>query len=153
MTVAVRQALRIGVALLGFQLTLGQLVAVGARGAFIAVVVLLATFAFTRWLGRVMGVDNRLVELIAAGTSICGASAIIGANTITRAAEEDVSYAVATVTVMGLVLMIVYPRISTWLQLSSPDYGIWVGSSIHEVAQVVAAGFQRGAAAGRSRPS
>src|SRR6185436_16592461 len=84
-----------------------------------------------------------------AGTSICGASAIIGANAVTRAADEDVSYSVATVTVMGLVSMVIYPHLSAWLRLSAPDYGIWVGSSIHEVAQVVAAGFQRGAAAGQ----
>jgi len=50
---------------------------------------------------------------------------------------------------MGLVSMVIYPHLSAWLRLSAPDYGIWVGSSIHEVAQVVAAGFQRGAAAGQ----
>lgn len=148
LTIASRQALRLGVALLGFQLTLGELMHMGGRGAAIATVVLFATLLFTRWLGRMMGLDKGLVMLIAAGTSICGASAIVGANAITRAPDSDVSYAVATVTVMGLVSMVLYPQVSMWIVLSSPDYGIWVGSSIHEVAQVVAAGFQRDAEAG-----
>lgn len=146
---AVRQTLRVGVTMLGFQLTLGELVSVGLRGVAIAVIVLVSTFVFTRWLGRLLDVDSRLAQLIAAGTSICGASAIVGVNALTRAEDEDVSYSIATVTVMGLVSMLVYPPLSVWLRLRPQDYGIWVGSSIHEVAQVVAAGFQGGVAAGQ----
>lgn len=150
LTLTSRAALRVGVALLGFQLTLGELLQMGSRGAVIAASSVVATFYFTRWLGGHMRVERRLTSLIAVGTSICGASAIVGANTIARADEEDVSYAVATVTILGLMLMLLYPYLSTLLLLSSGDYGIWVGSSVHEVAQVVAAGFQRDALAGET---
>ena len=69
LSVVVRQALRVGVALLGFQLTLTQVFSVGARGLGIAVIALFATFAFTRWLARALEVESGLADLIAAGTS------------------------------------------------------------------------------------
>lgn len=70
---------------------------------------LIGTFLFTVWLGRRFGVDRKLVELIAAGTSICGDSAIIATNAVTRASDEDVAYAVACVTVFGSASMLLYP--------------------------------------------
>jgi uncharacterized integral membrane protein (TIGR00698 family) len=82
--------------------------------------------------------------LIAAGTSICGASAVIATNTVTRARDEDVAYAVACVTVFGSIAMFTYPLLPGLLHLSSHDYGLWAGASIHEIAQVVAAAFQNG---------
>jgi uncharacterized integral membrane protein (TIGR00698 family) len=142
-------ALRAGVAFLGFKLTVGQIVAIGGRGALIALIVLVSTYAFTLWLGRAMTVDAKITQLIAAGTSICGASAIVGANAIAGAKDEDVSYAVASVTVLGLFSMVVYPPLSLWLHLTSTDYGIWAGASIHEVAQVAVAGFSRDPIAGQ----
>ena len=148
LAMVVQHALRIGIALLGFRLTLGELSAIGGRGVAVALLTLGGTYAFTCWIGRLLSVDRKLVQLIAAGTSICGASAIIGANTLTQANEEDVSYAVGAVTVMGLLLMLLYPLTARWVPLTSQNYGLWVGSSIHEVPQAVAAGFQRGAVAG-----
>jgi uncharacterized integral membrane protein (TIGR00698 family) len=110
--------------------------------------VLTATFLFTLWLGRVLGVDRKLAELIAAGTSICGASAVIATNMVTRAPDEDVTYAVACVTVFGSIAMFLYPLLPTLLSLAPRTFGLWAGSSIHEVAQVVAASFQDGDVAG-----
>jgi uncharacterized integral membrane protein (TIGR00698 family) len=111
-------------------------------------VTLAATFVFTVWLGRVLGVDRKLTELIAAGTSICGASAVIATNTVTKAPDEDVAYAVACVTVFGSIAMFVYPLLPGLLQLGPHAYGLWAGASIHEIAQVVAASFQDGQQAG-----
>jgi uncharacterized integral membrane protein (TIGR00698 family) len=99
-------------------------------------------------LGRLIGVERKLAELIAAGTSICGASAVIATNTVTRAADEDVAYAVACVTVFGSIAMFVYPLLPGLLQLDPHAFGLWSGASIHEIAQVVAASFQDGHAAG-----
>ena len=101
-----------------------------------------------RSLGRLIGVERKLAELIAAGTSICGASAVIATNTVTRAADEDVAYAVACVTVFGSIAMFVYPLLPSLLQLDPHAYGLWSGASIHEIAQVVAAAYQDGHAAG-----
>jgi len=100
-------------------------------------------------LGRLLKVDPKLAELIAAGTAICGASAVIATNTVTEAREEDAAYAVACVTIFGSVAMFLYPLAGAALQLSAHDYGLWSGASIHEIAQVVAAAFQRGSDAGQ----
>lgn len=147
-TFALRRILRLGVILLGLQLTAWQIASVGVTGFLIITVTLVATFAFTIWLGRTIGVDRKLAELIAAGTSICGASAVLATNTVTAARDEDVAYAVASVTIFGSIAMLLYPLAPTLLGLSAHDFGLWTGASIHEVAQVVAAAFQHGQEAG-----
>ena len=140
--------LRAAIVLLGFQLTVTQIASVGPRGLLIVAISLVATFGFTVWAGRVLGVGRKLTELIAAGTSICGASAIVATNTVTDAQDEDVAYAIACVTIFGSVAMFSYPFLSGLLHLDSEAYGLWSGASIHEIAQVVAASFQNGQRAG-----
>jgi uncharacterized integral membrane protein (TIGR00698 family) len=140
--------LRAGIVLLGLQLTFAQVVEVGWIGALVIIATLASTFVFTIWFGRVLGVDRKLTQLIAAGTSICGASAVIATNTVTRGSDEDVAYAVACVTVFGSLAMVLIPIAEGFLGLGPKAYGLWAGASIHEVAQVVAAAFQQGDAAG-----
>ncbi len=146
---SLKKILRLGIILLGFQLMLSQVAAVGVIGVAIILVTLVATFAVTKFLGRVMGVDPKLAELIGAGTSICGASAVIATNTVTGAKDSDVAYAVACVTVFGSLAMLLYPLLPGLLHLSPRDFGLWSGASIHEIAQVVAASFQDGQTAGQ----
>lgn len=145
---SMRRLLRLGIVLLGLQLSLRQVAAVGGTGLAIIAATSAASFLFTVWLGRRLGVDRKLAELIAAGTSICGASAVVATNDVTRASDEDVAYAVACVTVFGSASMLIYPVLQTLLQLAPHAFGLWAGASIHEVAQVVAAAFQNGADAG-----
>jgi uncharacterized integral membrane protein (TIGR00698 family) len=147
-TFSLRRVLRIAIILLGLQLTASQVIAVGGRDFGIIATTLLATFAFAVGMGRLLGVEPRLAQLIAAGTSICGASAIIATNTVTGARDEDVAYAVACVTVFGTVAMFCYPMLPHLLDLSPRQFGLWSGASIHEIAQVVAAAFQNGRRAG-----
>jgi len=147
-TFAMRRVLRFAIILLGLQLTAAQVASVGLTGVGVILLTLAATFVFTVWVGRLLGVERRLAELIAAGTSICGASAIIAANTVTRAPDEDAAYAVACVTVFGSIAMFAYPLLPGLLHLSPQDFGLWAGASIHEIAQVVAAAYQDGQAAG-----
>ncbi len=147
-TFSLRRLLRIAIILLGLQLTITQVIEVGGRGIGIIAATLVATFAFTVWMGRLLGVDRKLTQLIAAGTSICGASAVIATNTVTDAADEDVAYAVACVTVFGSVAMFSYPLLPGLLHLDPHAFGLWSGASIHEIAQVVAASFQGGQKAG-----
>lgn len=147
-TFSLRRILRFAIILLGLQLTAAQVVEVGPKGAAVIATALVATFAFTTWLGRILRVDRKLSELIAAGTSICGASAVIATNTVTNAHDEDVAYAVACVTLFGSVAMFGYPLLERVLQLPALSYGLWTGASVHEIAQVVAAAYQRGTEAG-----
>jgi uncharacterized integral membrane protein (TIGR00698 family) len=143
-TFSLRRLLRIGIILLGLQLTITQVIEVGNRGILIIAATLVATFAFTLWMGKLLGVDRKLAQLIAAGTSICGASAVIATNTVTNAHDEDVAYAVACVTVFGSVAMFIYPLLPELLHLDPHAFGLWTGASVHEIAQVVAAAFQDG---------
>lgn len=148
-TFSLKRILRLGIILLGFQLMLSQVAAVGAIGIAIILTTLAATFLFTKAMGRVIGVDPKLAELIGAGTSICGASAVIATNTVTEGSDADVAYAVACVTVFGSTAMLLYPLLPGLLHLSPRAFGLWSGSSIHEIAQVVAAAFQDGQTAGQ----
>ncbi len=145
---SMRRLLRFGIILLGFQLTVSQIIEVGQRGFLIIAATLAATFLFTVWMGRVLGVERKLAQLIAAGTSICGASAVIATNTVTNGDDEDVAYAVACVTIFGSVAMFAYPLLPALLHLDPHAFGLWSGASIHEIAQVVAAAFQYGKTAG-----
>lgn len=143
-----RRLLRFAIVLLGFQLTLGQVVSIGAGGVGIVALTLGATFVFTITLGRLIGVDAKLAQLIAAGTSICGASAIVATNIVTDARDEDVTYAVASITLFGTVAMLGFPLLAPVLGLDQHAFGLWAGASIHEVAQVIGAGFQNGTQSG-----
>lgn len=145
---ALRPILRAAIILLGLQITIQQAAEVGVSGIAIVVTALAGCFAFTVWIGRLIGVDRKLAELIAAGTSICGASAVIATNTVTDAPDEDVAYAVACVTVFGSLAMVAYPALAGMLHLAPRAFGLWAGASIHEIAQVVAAAFQGGSEAG-----
>lgn len=145
---SMRRLLRAAIVLLGLQITLIQLAAVGAKGLFIVTATLVATFAFTLAAGRALGVDRKLTELIAAGTSICGASAVVATNSVTDGSDEDVAYAIACVTIFGSIAMFVYPLLPHLLHLDGETYGLWSGASIHEIAQVAAASFQNGQRAG-----
>jgi uncharacterized integral membrane protein (TIGR00698 family) len=145
---ALKRILRLAIILLGLQLTAAQIVEVGTTGLAVITLTLIATFLFTTWCGRLLGVAPQLTQLIAAGTSICGASAVIATNTVTNAHDEDVAYAVACVTVFGSIAMFVYPLLPGLLHLDPRAYGLWSGASIHEIAQVIAAAFQDGKQAG-----
>ncbi|ESQ83077.1 hypothetical protein AEAC466_14535 [Asticcacaulis sp. AC466] len=134
---ASRTLLRGAVVLLGLQVSVAQIAAVGVTGFAIGAAGLFTSFMVIRALGRLLGVEARLAELIAAGTSICGASAVAAVNTVTEAPDEDVAYAIAMVTLFGTAAMLVYPLAAPWL--GEHRFGLWAGASIHEVAQVVGA--------------
>jgi uncharacterized integral membrane protein (TIGR00698 family) len=129
-------------------LSLQQLAGVGGLGLLIVVLTLAGSYLFTVWLGAQLGVDYKLCHLIGAGTSVCGASAVLAANTVTEGSDEDVAYAVGIVTVFGTLAMLSYPLLAGLAALTPRAYGLWAGASIHEVAQVVAAGFQQGPVSG-----
>lgn len=147
-TFSLKRLLRLGIVLLGLQLTAAELAAVGGTGLLIVVTVLASTYALTVLLARPLGVERGLAELIAAGTSVCGASAILAANTVTRARQEDVAYAIACITLFGTTSMALFPLLLPLLPLDQQAYGLWSGTALHEVAQAVAAAFQGGQQAG-----
>ena len=148
--VAGKGLLRAGVALLGLQVSLGQIAGIGVWGLTSVAVALFSTFFFTLWMGRLLRVPAPLATLIAAGTSVCGAAAIAGANSATRASDAQVTYAITAITLFGTIAMLTYPLIGQAFGMDSVTYGTWIGLSVHEVAQVVGAGFQGGDMAGQT---
>lgn len=139
------QILRLAIMFYGFKLTLTQVSSVGMPAIMTDALVLTSTFLLTYWLGtRWLKVDKQTTLLIGSGASICGAAAVIAAEPVVKADAHKVTIAVATVVVFGTIAMLLYPFLYYlgWLQpwLNAEQYGIYTGSTIHEVAQVVVAG-------------
>jgi uncharacterized integral membrane protein (TIGR00698 family) len=149
MAFSLKRLLRFGIILLGLQITLSQVLSLGLGGLITVTLTLAVSFLAIMGAGRALGVDRRLTGLIASGTSVCGASAVIAANAAVRGRDEDVAYAVACVTIFGSISMLAYPLLMGPLHLDATAYGLWSGATIHEVAQVVAATFQAGDLAGQ----
>ncbi|WP_174875338.1 YeiH family protein [Vogesella oryzae] len=138
-----QQLLRAGIVLFGLQLTLGQLLQLGGRVLLIDVLVLASTFGMALWLGRKLGLDRDSCVLIGAGSAICGAAAVLATQPVIRASGERASVAVAGVVLFGSIAMLLYPwlyGVLAPLGLNEGAYGVLTGSTMHEVAQVVAAG-------------
>ncbi|MEG3792310.1 putative sulfate exporter family transporter [Lysobacter sp. CCNWLW3] len=133
--------LRLGIVLYGFRVGFQDLAAVGVAGLAVDAVVVASVFACAVWLGtRWLKLDRETAMLIGAGSAICGAAAVMAAEPVLRARAHQVSVAVATVVVFGTVGMFVYPWLYPHLGMSEHAYGLYVGSTVHEVAQVVVAG-------------
>jgi uncharacterized integral membrane protein (TIGR00698 family) len=139
--------LRLGIVLYGLRLTFQDIAGVGVAGVAIDAIVLSTTFALSWWAGtRLLGLDRTTAMLIGAGSSICGAAAVMAAEPVVRARADQVTVAVATVVVFGTLAMFLYPALYHVIEhyhvmAASPTaYGIFAGSTIHEVAQVVVAG-------------
>jgi len=134
--------LRIGIMLLGIRLSLtgaGQFTLVALPFVIAAIAIGLFTVGL---LGRYMGLSRQLSGLIAVGTSICGCTAIVATAPLIKANESEVSYAVACITVFGLAAMFIYPVLAHHFFASQPELaGLFLGTSIHETAQVAGAGM------------
>lgn len=118
LNIAGKRLLRIAVSLLGLQITLDQIVDLGFWSFASAAIALAATFFVTLALGRALRVEPQLTTLVAAGTSVCGAAAIAGVNSVIQAKDEDVTYAVAAITLFGTLAMFLYPLIGSWIGMS-----------------------------------
>jgi len=133
--------LRAGIILLGFRLVLQDVLSVGAGGLALVVAAVASTITLALVVGRALKLPDTLSLLVGSGTGICGASAVVAVDGVIRGRQADVACAIAMVTVFGTIAMFAYPAIAGALSLSEPVYAAWAGSSIHEVAQAVAAGF------------
>jgi uncharacterized integral membrane protein (TIGR00698 family) len=139
--------LRAGIILFGMRLTFQDIGHVGAIGVVIDALVLSSTFALSWWAGtRLFGLNRRVAMLIGAGSSICGAAAVMATEPVVRGRADEVCVAVSTVVGFGTLAIFLYPalyHLNEHLHLVSISpfaYGIFTGSTVHEVAQVVAAG-------------
>ncbi|PPG91714.1 putative sulfate exporter family transporter [Rathayibacter sp. AY1F3] len=142
-----RSLMRAGIVLLGLKLSLIDIAALGWGAILVVVGIVLVTFGLTWALGRALRLPGQEPLLLAAGFSICGASAIGAMAGATRAKEQEQATPVALVTLCGTLAIAVLPALQQPLGLSDVQFGHWVGASVHDVGQVVATAQVAGASA------
>ena len=134
-----KRVLRFGIVLLGTQLAVSQVIELGGAELLVVIAVVTLTFLGTMWLGPRLGVSRPLSLLVATGFSICGASAVAAMEGVAEADEEEVTYAIALVTLCGSLAIVLLPSLRNVAGLDAPElFGAWVGASVHDVAQVIA---------------
>ncbi len=137
---AQKKLLRLGIILYGFRISFQQIVDVGLQALLIDMFVVASILLFGYFLGtKLFGLNKRLSTLIACGSSICGAAAVLGTEPVVKARPHETSIAVATVVIFGTIAMFIFPPIVSTIDYDSQQAGIAIGSTVHEVAQVVAA--------------
>jgi uncharacterized integral membrane protein (TIGR00698 family) len=138
---AQRPVLRWAVAGLGFRLSLSELWKIGAPALVVVIVSTLSALVFGWWIARRLGISEKLGLLLGVGGAICGASAVVAADSVVQAEKRDAALALGLITLLGTIGIVIYPLLHRPLGLSDFAYGVWDGASLHEMAQVVAAGF------------
>lgn len=137
---AVKYALRAGIILLGLRLSLGEALKLGAWGLPLIVACISTGLLVTLYFTRKLNQSNRLGTLIATGTGICGITAIMATAPVIKARENEISYAVANITIFGLVGMLFYPYLAHFFFADNPvKAGLFLGTAIHDTAQVTGA--------------
>jgi uncharacterized integral membrane protein (TIGR00698 family) len=136
---AQKPILRWAVAGLGFRLSLLELWKIGGPGLAVVLVSTLAALWFGWWLARAVGLEEKLGLLLGVGSSICGASAVVAADSVVQGEKKDSAYALGIITLLGTLGIVVYPLIYSVTGMSKQMYALWNGASLHEMAQVVAA--------------
>lgn len=137
-----KRILRLGIVLYGFRLSFQDIMAVGLPAVIIDAIVVVVTVFLGLGLGRMMRMDRSVALLTACGSAICGAAAVMGVDGVIKPKPYKTAVAVATVVIFGTLSMFLYPMLYRMgvFTLSTSQIGLFVGSTIHEVAHVVGAG-------------
>jgi len=140
-----RYLLRVAVVLIGFRITVRLLADLGGAPIAIAAAELVLVLLVVRWVAvRLFKLDRELALLVAAGSAVCGASAILAVAALTRARTQQAGMSITLITVFGTIALLVYPIafLDGWLpKLDDEQYGVFVGASIYELAQVYGASY------------
>lgn len=141
LTFATRRLLRGGIVLFGLSLTLQQILALGPMVLVLDALVITTVLTVGYFIGtRVLGMDRETTLLTSAGSAICGAAAVLATESTIRSRPAATSMAVATVVLFGSLAMLVYPLLYPLLGMHEGLFGVYIGATVHEVAQVIAAG-------------
>ena len=135
---AVHRLLRLGIILLGLRLSLQDVAATGGKALLLVLVCITLALSIAYLAGRIFKVPPRLAALIGVGTAICGNTAIVATAPVIDATEEEMGFAVATITLFGLLAVLVYPIIGQAIGLSDRLFGLWAGTAVNDTSQVVA---------------
>lgn len=138
---AVKRILRVGIGLMGAQLSLGQVLETGGASVLVVAACIALAILVVRVVSMRMGLSDRLGTLLGVGTSICGVTAIVATAPVIEAREEETSLAVTTITVFGLLAVVIYPVLGRLWELSDTFFGTWAGTAVNDTSQVVATGL------------
>lgn len=137
---SLKRILRVGIVLLGLRLSLIEALKLGAIGIPLIVACIASGLFVTLYFTKKLQQSRRLGTLIACGTGICGVTAIMATSPVIKAKDDEISYAVANVTMFGLIGMLFYPYLSNLFFADDPvKAGLFLGTAIHDTAQVTGA--------------
>lgn len=137
-----KHVLRLGIVLLGIRLSLYDMGAIGLRALPVVLLAITTALLLVTWLAQRLGMNRRLGTLIAVGTSICGTTAVMATAPAIGARDDEVCYAVACVTLFGMIAMLAYPMASHWwFDGDALAAGVFMGTAVHDTAQVAGAGL------------
>ena len=140
-TFSAKKILRFAIVFYGFRITFQQIAEVGVEGFLVSLIMLSTTFILGTWAGqRLFKMDRDTSMLSASGASVCGAAAVLATEPVLKAEEHKAAIAVSMVVLFGTIAMFLYPALYNMgvFDMSAKEFGIYVGGTIHEVAQVVA---------------
>ena len=140
-TFSAKKILRFAIVFYGFRITFQQIAEVGVEGFMVSLIMLSTTFVLGTWAGqKLFKMDRDTSMLSASGASVCGAAAVLATEPVLKAEEHKAAIAVSMVVLFGTIAMFLYPALYNMgvFDMSAKEFGIFVGGTIHEVAQVVA---------------
>ena len=140
--ISLKYILKFGIICLGIRLGLSDIARIGFLGLPVVISCIVFTLLLVNYLSKLLNVESKLAALIAVGTSICGATAIVATGPVIKAKKEEITYAIANITIFGIIAMLAYPYLAHYLfSGNDQSIGLFLGTAIHETAQVAGAGL------------
>lgn len=136
-----KKILKFAIILLGASLSIGTILQVGKLSLTVMIFTLITCFGGGYYIGKMLGLDWKLSNLISAGTGICGGSAIAAIAPVVDADDKDIAYAMSATFLFDMVMIIIFPILGQKLGLSDMAYGLWTGTAVNDTSSVVAAGY------------
>lgn len=136
-----KKILKFAIILLGASLSIGTILHVGKLSLTVMIFTLLTCFGGGYYIGKILGLDWKLSNLISAGTGICGGSAIAAIAPVVDADDKDIAYAMSATFLFDMAMIIIFPILGQKLGLSDMAYGLWTGTAVNDTSSVVAAGY------------
>ena len=136
-----KKILKLAIILLGASLSVNVILSVGKMSLMVMVFTLLTCFGGGYLVGKALGLNWKLSNLISAGTGICGGSAIAAIAPVIDAEDRDIAYAMSATFLFDMAMIVLFPIMGRWMGLSDMAYGLWAGTAVNDTSSVVAAGY------------
>ncbi len=143
-----KKILKFAIILLGASLSIQTIITVGTLSLTVMIFTLLTCFGGGYYVGKALGLDWKLSNLISAGTGICGGSAIAAIAPVIDAEDKEIAFAMSATFIFDMIMILAFPFMGEMLGLSDMAYGLWAGTAVNDTSSVVAAGYAYSEGAG-----